>query len=205
MEFDVQWIKQFVSLKGKLLLTKEYLVFISHEITSQVTTSKSLHSLFHYVPKTHSPFIKKWKLSSIKEICKKRFIVRRTALEIFLIQNQILLFNFESSEKRDQLSKKLIRLRKAKCINLEYYNSLDCRKILEKKKIRDLWMNWKISNLSYLMILNSLAGRSFNDLSQYPVFPWVLRDFTSPSLNLKDSNTFRNLSDTMGSLVSLMC
>ncbi len=28
------------------------------------------------------------------------------------------------------------------------------------------------SNFEYLMQLNTLAGRSYNDLSQYPVFPW---------------------------------
>ena len=27
------------------------------------------------------------------------------------------------------------------------------------------------------MSLNTLAGRSYNDLMQYPVFPWVLADF----------------------------
>ena len=40
-------------------------------------------------------------------------------------------------------------------------------------------MNWKISNFEYLMSLNMLAGRSYNDLSQYPVLPWLLVDFTS--------------------------
>lgn len=29
------------------------------------------------------------------------------------------------------------------------------------------------------MRLNTLAGRSYNDLTQYPVMPWVLRDYTS--------------------------
>ena len=29
------------------------------------------------------------------------------------------------------------------------------------------------------MHLNTLAGRSYNDLMQYPVFPWVLSDYES--------------------------
>jgi hypothetical protein len=29
------------------------------------------------------------------------------------------------------------------------------------------------------MHLNSLAGRSYNDLMQYPVFPWVVADYDS--------------------------
>ena len=31
----------------------------------------------------------------------------------------------------------------------------------------------------YLLRLHELAGRSHNDLNQYPVFPWVLRDYDS--------------------------
>ena len=36
----------------------------------------------------------------------------------------------------------------------------------------------------YLMRLNTLAGRSYNDLTQYPVFPWVLKDYSSATLEL---------------------
>lgn len=37
----------------------------------------------------------------------------------------------------------------------------------------------EISNFDYLMYLNTLAGRSYNDYMQYPVFPWVLADYHS--------------------------
>ena len=30
------------------------------------------------------------------------------------------------------------------------------------------------------MHLNTLAGRSYNDLMQYPVFPWIIADYDSP-------------------------
>jgi hypothetical protein len=30
----------------------------------------------------------------------------------------------------------------------------------------------QIDNFDYLMALNTLAGRTYNDLGQYPVFPW---------------------------------
>lgn len=42
-----------------------------------------------------------------------------------------------------------------------------------------LWQRGEISNFQYLMHLNTLAGRSYNDLMQYPVFPWILADFDS--------------------------
>jgi hypothetical protein len=37
------------------------------------------------------------------------------------------------------------------------------------------------------------AGRSYNDLSQYPVFPWILADYTSEVLDLGSSATFRKV------------
>ena len=43
------------------------------------------------------------------------------------------------------------------------------------------------------MQLNTIAGRTFNDLSQYPIFPWVIMDYTSSKLNLDNPKTFRDL------------
>ena len=39
------------------------------------------------------------------------------------------------------------------------------------------WMKGLISNFSYLMGINIISGRSFNDSSIYPIFPSVLRSF----------------------------
>ncbi|OBS68339.1 hypothetical protein A6R68_03116, partial [Neotoma lepida] len=56
----------------------------------------------------------------------------------------------------------------------------------------------ELSNFEYLMYLNTLAGRTYNDYMQYPVFPWVLADYTSEMLNLTNPKTFRDLSKPMG-------
>jgi hypothetical protein len=60
------------------------------------------------------------------------------------------------------------------------------------------WTNREISNLAYIMHLNTLAGRSYNDLTQYPVFPWVLANYEAEELDLSDPNSFRNFSLPMG-------
>lgn len=44
------------------------------------------------------------------------------------------------------------------------------------------WQRGHLSNYQYLLHLNNLADRSCNDLSQYPVFPWVLAEYTSTQL-----------------------
>ena len=43
------------------------------------------------------------------------------------------------------------------------------------------------------MMLNSLSGRSYHDLSQYPVFPWVITDYSSPILNCGNATIYRPL------------
>lgn len=56
----------------------------------------------------------------------------------------------------------------------------------------------EINNFQYLMHLNTLAGRSYNDLMQYPVFPWVIADYDSPELDFSQPSTFRDFSKPMG-------
>lgn len=53
------------------------------------------------------------------------------------------------------------------------------------------WKNGQLTNFEYLTELNKKAGRSFNDLMQYPVFPFVLSDYQSDVLNLGDPASFR--------------
>ncbi len=60
------------------------------------------------------------------------------------------------------------------------------------------WRHGDVSNFEYLMFLNGCAGRSYNDLTQYPVFPWILADYDSAALDLGNPAAFRNLSKPMG-------
>jgi len=62
------------------------------------------------------------------------------------------------------------------------------------------WCRRELSNFQYLSFLNACGGRTVNDLTQYPVFPWVLADYTSDSLDLSDPASFRDLSKPMGAL-----
>ena len=54
-----------------------------------------------------------------------------------------------------------------------------------------------MSNFDYLMFLNTISGRTFNDSSMYPVFPWISADYTSNER--KDIKQFRDLSKPIGS------
>ena len=63
-----------------------------------------------------------------------------------------------------------------------------------------MWVHGHVSNFQYLMYLNTLAGRSLNDLSQYPIFPWIIADYESERLDLDDVSIYRDLSKPMGAL-----
>lgn len=67
------------------------------------------------------------------------------------------------------------------------------------QRITTAWQAGDLSNLDYLLYLN-LVSRSFHDLTQYPVFPWVLTDYRSAQLDLEDAKSFRDLSLPMGAL-----
>jgi len=47
------------------------------------------------------------------------------------------------------------------------------------------WVYGEISNFDYLMFLNSLAGRNFDDPNHYPILPWVM-DFSTPDAGFRD-------------------
>ncbi len=75
----------------------------------------------------------------------------------------------------------------------------------------ELWQAGQLDNFEYLLVLNSAAGRSFHDLSRYPIFPWVLSNYgeeeddgdcddDSIALDLDDASCFRDLSKPIGAL-----
>ena len=48
------------------------------------------------------------------------------------------------------------------------------------------------------MRLNRLAGRTYNDLGQYYVFPWVLKDYSSKTIDLRNPAVYRDFSYPIG-------
>ncbi|XP_059583066.1 neurobeachin-like protein 1 isoform X2 [Alligator mississippiensis] len=134
----------------------------------------------------------KWALSQIREIHLRRYNLRRSALEIFLTDQTNYFLNF-NKEVRNKVYSRILSLRSP--------NIYGTRSPQEQFKASDLmqkWVNREISNFDYLIQLNTMAGRTYNDLAQYPVFPWVLRDYTSEELDLNNPAVFRDLSKPIG-------
>ena len=58
----------------------------------------------------------------------------------------------------------------------------------------ECWAKNKITNYDYIMTLNTLSGRTYNDLSQYFIFPWIIYDFNKKILNWMSNSIYRDLS-----------
>lgn len=90
-----------------------------------------------------------------------------------------MVFDFENEEEADDFCKKILKL-KNKCINLSFIGkSLDPKKLVETQEYTKKWANYEMPTFDYLMEINTLAGRSYSDLTQYPVVPWTLINFRS--------------------------
>ncbi|XP_054654692.1 lysosomal-trafficking regulator isoform X7 [Dunckerocampus dactyliophorus] len=160
---------------GELLLGKSGMYFVEDN-AADAHDSQSLHG------ETEAPSFS-WTYEEIKEVHKRWWQLRDNAVEIFLTNGRTLLLAFDNNKFRDDV----------------YHNILtsDLPNLLEHGNITpltQLWGSGQISNFEYLTHLNKHAGRSFNDLMQYPVFPFILRDYTSETLDLQDATIYRNLS-----------
>ena len=100
-------------------------------------------------------------------------------MELFMYDQTNYLINFETKEIRDSIVAAIIS---ARPVNLKYHPNKSNEKLFLQSGITNKWVHREISNFEYLMQLNTFAGRTYNDLSQYPVFPWIIADYTSTRL-----------------------
>ncbi|XP_017890031.1 protein FAN-like isoform X3 [Ceratina calcarata] len=129
----------------------------------------------------------------VVNIIKRRFLLRQIGLEINWSkqpENKVehLFVSLKNQNDRDQLYTSLLS---------QPTVSLD-RVPQDQMTIR--WQNGTLSNYDYLLYINSLADRTFHDLTQYPIMPWVLQDYTSDTLDLNDPTIYRDLTKPIGAL-----
>ena len=82
------------------------------------------------------------------------------------------------------------------CCN-RYASLMSPRKIFRQSNMTLKWQRREISNFEYLMYLNTIAGRTYNDLNQFPVFPWILVNYESKELDLSLPSNYRDLSKVL--------
>ncbi|XP_058744102.1 BEACH domain-containing protein C2-like isoform X2 [Vicia villosa] len=140
-----------------------------------------------------------WLMSSLHQVYSRRYLLRRSALELFMVDRLNFFFDFGSSEGRRNAYRAIVHARPPHLNNI-YLATQKPEQLLKRTQLMERWARWEISNFEYLMQLNTLAGRSYNDITQYPVFPWILSDYTSENLDLSNPSSYRDLSKPVGAL-----
>ena len=140
-----------------------------------------------------------WPLENLHQVQSRRYLLRRSALEFFMLDRLTYFIDFGKAEERRQVFRALIKLKPKNFVPL-YLETSKPEALLRKSDITSRWIRREISNFDYLMALNTLAGRSYQDITQYPVFPWVITDYTSETLDLNDPEVYRDLRKPIGAL-----
>lgn len=127
------------------------------------------------------------KFKKVTQLYKRKVTLQHIGIEI-ITNKKSLLFQFENEEYRDIIYNIILR----------YSNDNNCETNISIDQYMRDWVEGKMSNYDYLIKLNSAANRTRNDLSQYPVFPWTLNNFSSETIDLNDKNNYRDLSTPIG-------
>lgn len=179
------------TIKGTFEITNKHIYFI---VNPDAETKEKENVAIETLKEA---FDQKWPIEEIYELYKRRYLLRYTSIEIFFLNRTAFFFNFDKAHV-DAVIKTIVN---QKPPNLKFHAySLTPNALLKKSKLTQKWQRREISNFEYLMGLNTFANRTYNDLTQYPVFPWVIKDYNSDVLDLNDPSIYRDLSKPVGAL-----
>ncbi|XP_065091196.1 WD repeat and FYVE domain-containing protein 3-like [Ochlerotatus camptorhynchus] len=151
----------------------------------------------------------KFAYEEIREVHKRRYLLQPIALEVFSGDGRNFLLSFPR-KVRNKVYQRLMSVAtsisdnaqqsvagQSRSANVEQSSGI-FSSLIGETSVTQRWVRGEISNFQYLMHLNTLAGRSYNDLMQYPVFPWILADYDSERLDMTNPKSFRDFSKPMG-------
>ena len=102
----------------------------------------------------------------INEVINRYFCFCWISQEIFLKNGKSYLFNF-FTEKNNEIIFDIFKSKKISCI------IKNPKEYFKEEEISKKWKEGLIDTNEYLLILNKLCSRSYNDSNQYPVMPWL--------------------------------
>ncbi len=172
----------------------------------------------HKVLASKRPKSIRWNLSELSHVYLRRYRLRDSSIELFFIPSggtsfggyglyspsSSLFLDFgpghEGNSRRDDAAFAIMRRAPPQAI--KQWPDRDAQFLHEQlSRLTIGWVEGRITNFDYLLHLNMLAGRSYNDTCQYPIMPWVLSNYHSEEIpDLTDPKNFRDLSKPMGAL-----
>lgn len=179
---------------GNLFLNEKMLYFINNNeiIKKYGKDMKYLFSSLKDDVRTEKKIVI-IKLKDIEEIISRRFVYEYRANEIFLKNGKSYYFNLYSKEINDNFFDTMEKFIKSKKLD----NITIIRepiKYFHEKNYSEKWANDKMSTYQYLLFINKFSSRSYLDINQYPIFPWIFREITFGSQRGSDKiPRFRDL------------
>ena len=128
----------------------------------------------------------------IEEILERRFLLIWQAIEIYLKNGKSYFFNFLTKEQKEFI----LDIFKNNKITKNKIHQKDNFKIYLKNLLKQ-WQREELSTYEYLLFLNKYGSRSFNDVNQYPIFPWLIKKYQIENNNNIDIK-YRNFKYPMG-------
>ncbi|XP_062243865.1 lipopolysaccharide-responsive and beige-like anchor protein isoform X2 [Platichthys flesus] len=184
-------------VKGTLSITASELYF---EVEEDDPSFKAIDpKILAYTEGLHG----KWLFTEIRAIFSRRYLLQNTALEIFMANRTAVMLNFPDAATVKKVVNSLPRVGVGTNFGLPQTRRISLatpKQLFKASNMTQRWQRREISNFEYLIFLNTISGRTFNDLNQYPVFPWVITNYDSEELDLTLPSNFRDLSKPIGAL-----
>ncbi|XP_043507694.1 protein FAN-like isoform X2 [Frieseomelitta varia] len=190
VSFDTSWLEDLYEQVVLETQANKVLPLVINPGRILLTTSRIYFQPYNNLDQ--HPVLK-IQLKDIVNINKRRFLLSQIGLEIKWLrqpENKLehLFISLKSQNDRDELYTNLLN---QPTVSLER---------VPQDQMTMRWQNGSLSNYDYLLYINSLADRTFHDLTQYPVMPWILQDYTSTAIDLNDPSIYRDLSKPIGAL-----
>ncbi|XP_015181599.1 PREDICTED: protein FAN-like isoform X1 [Polistes dominula] len=190
VSFDTSWLEDLYETVVLEIQANKVLPLVINPGKVLLTTSRLYFQPYNNMDQ--HPVLK-IQLKDISSIIQRRFLLRQVGLEIKWQKQadskiEYLYLSLNNQNDRDELYKKLLD---QSAVSLE---------TVPQNQMTMRWQNGSLSNYDYLLYINSLADRTFHDLTQYPVIPWILKDYTSATLDLNNPDIYRDLSKPIGAL-----
>ena len=112
-------------------------------------------------------------LDEIEEVIQRRFALLWIGFEVFLKDKRSYLFNFYTQEKYAHFAEEINNVQYKRKLNMLVVT--DSKSQFKKFNYKYKYAKDKaISSYQYLLYMNKYTGRSYNDVFQYPVMPWMV-------------------------------
>ena len=135
------------------------------------------------------------KIKDIKEIISRRYLYDYRAFEIFLKDGKSYYFNLYSKKSLLYFYEEIEKLKNEENDFIVIKEPIT---FFIHNRFKEDWIDNKISTYQYLLFINKFASRSFNDINQYPIFPWIFLSSKHDSYKKKETlPSFRELAYPM--------